>query len=131
VPSPLVIDASALVELLIQSPRATAIESAIGDRRLIAPDILNVEALQSLRGLQRGGALTEDRAAAAVRRLVESRVARVPTQALLHEAWSLRHNLSAYDACYVALARTLGCPLLTADGPLSRAPDLGVTTIVV
>jgi predicted nucleic acid-binding protein len=131
VPSPLVIDASTLVELLIQSARATAIDSAVGDRRLIAPDILNVEALQGLRGLQHGGALTEARAAQAVRRLVESRVARVPTQALLHEAWSLRHNLSAYDACYVALARTLACPLLTIDGPLARAPGLGVDLVTV
>lgn len=130
-PSPLVIDASALVELLIQSPLSGRIEAAIGERQLIAPDILNIEALQSLRGLQRGGLLTEVRATKAVERLIEGHVARVPTRALLRETWSLRHNLTAYDASYVALARILACPLLTADGPLSRAPDLGVETIAV
>jgi predicted nucleic acid-binding protein len=45
--------------------------------------------------------------------------------------WSLRANLSSYDACYVALARALGCSLLTVDRRMSRAPGLGVTLIQV
>lgn len=130
-PSPIVVDASALVELLLQSPAATRIEGAIGDGDPIAPDILNPEVAQSLRGLERGGALTQVRATRALRRLAESDIARVPTRALLPAAWSLRHNLSAYDACYVALARALHCPLLTMDGPLARAPRLGVPVVVV
>jgi predicted nucleic acid-binding protein len=130
VPSPIVIDASALVELLLQSSAATRIEEAIGDGDPIAPDILNPEVVQSLRGLERGGALTQARATRAVRRLAESDIPRVPTRALLPTAWSLRHNLSAYDACYVALARALRCPLLTMDGPLARAPRLGIPIIL-
>jgi predicted nucleic acid-binding protein len=131
VPSPIVIDASALVELLLQGPLAGRIDEAIGDSELIAPDILDPETLQSLRGLERGGVLTAARAARAVGRLVESRIPRVPTRALLHDAWSLRHNISAYDACYVALARALSCPLLSTDGPLARAPQLGIQLIVI
>ena len=130
-PSPIVIDASALVELLLQSPAATRIEEAIGDGDPIAPDILNPEVVQSLRGLERGGTLTDERATRALRRLTESGIPRVPTRALLFEAWSLRHNLSAYDACYVALARALRCPLLTMDGPLARAPHLGIPVVIV
>jgi predicted nucleic acid-binding protein len=107
------------------------IEEAIGDGEPIAPDILNPEVLQSLRGLERGGVVTDARASRAVRRLAESRIARVPTRALLPDAWSLRHNLSAYDACYVALARALRCPLLTTDGPLARAPGLGIAVMAV
>jgi predicted nucleic acid-binding protein len=45
--------------------------------------------------------------------------------------WAMRANLSAYDACYVALARALECPLLTVDRPLTRAPALGITLICV
>jgi predicted nucleic acid-binding protein len=126
-----VIDASALVELLIQGPRAREIEQAIGDSELIAPDILGPEALQSLRGLERTGTVATSRAEQAVRRLVESPIAFVPTRGLLHETWSLRHNVSAYDGCYVALARVLSCALLTADRSLARAPRLGVSVLAV
>jgi predicted nucleic acid-binding protein len=41
-------------------------------------------------------------------------------------AWQLRSNVSAYDALYVAAARLSNAPLLTADGPLARAPRLGI-----
>jgi predicted nucleic acid-binding protein len=131
VPSPIVIDASAFVELLLQSPAAAGIEQAIGEDDPIAPDILNPEVVQSLRGLERGGTLTQVRATRAVRRLAESDIARVPTRVLLPTAWALRHNISAYDACYVALARALHCPLLTMDGRLARAPHLRIPVVVV
>jgi predicted nucleic acid-binding protein len=131
VPSALVIDASALVELLLRTPLGAGVDRAIGDADLIAPDVVNPEVMQSLRGLERGGQLTEARASKAIARLAESEISRVPTRALLQEVWSLRANLSAYDACYVALARVLGCALLTTDRPLTRAPNLGVPLIVV
>jgi predicted nucleic acid-binding protein len=131
VPSPIVLDASALVELLIQGPRASVLDEVIGDGESIAPDVIYPEVLQSLRGLERGGALTAERASLAMRRLAESPIGRVPARTLLPGAWSLRHNVSAYDACYVALARILGCPLLTADGRLAGAPRLGIALIVV
>jgi predicted nucleic acid-binding protein len=131
VPSPLVIDASALVELLLQSTRGTEVKRAIGDAELIAPDVVNPEVMQSLRGLERGGKMTSERASKALSRLADSQISHVPTLALLQEAWSMRANLSAYDACYVALARALDCALLTTDRPLTRAPNLGIPLIVV
>jgi len=97
----------------------------------MAPDVLNPEIVHALRGLERGGKLTSARASRAVERLSRDAITRVPTLGLLREAWSLRANLSAYDACYVALARALDCPLLTVDGPMKRAPNLGVTLIAV
>jgi predicted nucleic acid-binding protein len=130
-PSPLVIDASALVELLLQSATGKRVERAVGEAELIAPDVVNPEVAQSLRSLERSGKLTSDRASTAIARLAEGTVGRVPTRMLLNEIWSLRENLSSYDACYVALARALDCPLVTTDKPLTRAPKLGVTLIVV
>lgn len=130
-PSPIVIDASALVELLLQTAVGTRVERAIGDAELVAPDVLNPEVMHALRGLERGGKLKSARASKAVGRLSREAITRVPTLGLLPEAWSLRANLSAYDACYVALARALDCPLLTVDGPMKRAPNLGVTLIAV
>lgn len=131
VPSPVVIDASALVELLLQTDTGRRVEQAIGEATLMAPDVVNPEVAQSLRGLERGGKLTSARASRALARLVESELSRVPTAVLLKDIWSLRANLSSYDACYVALALALGCPLLTVDRRLTRAPDLGVTLICV
>jgi predicted nucleic acid-binding protein len=129
--SPIVIDASALVEVLLQSDKGRGVERAIGNSELLAPDVMNPEVVQSLRGLERGGKLTSARASQAIDRLVETDIARVPTRMLIREMWSMRENLSAYDACYVALARALNCPLLTVGRPLTRAPNLGVTLICV
>lgn len=130
-PSPVVIDASALVELLLQSVVGERVERAIGNAELVAPDVVNPEVVQSLRGLERGGKLSSARASEAIARLAESEISRVSTRMLLRDMWSLRANLSAYDACYVALARALNCPLLTVDRPLTRAPGLGITLICV
>jgi len=126
-----VIDASALVELLLRSNTGARVERAVSDAALVAPDVVNPEVVQSLRGLERGGKLTSARASTAIGRLAESEISRVPTKVLLREMWSLRANLSSYDACYVALARALSCPLLTVDRRLTRAPRLGVTLICV
>jgi len=129
--SPIVIDASALVQLLLRTSGGERAERAIGASPLVAPDVVNAEVAQALRGLERGGKLTGARASQALARLVESAVTCMPTRALLREAWALRANLSLYDACYVALARELDCSLMTSDGPLTRAPRLGVTLIQI
>lgn len=126
VPSRIAIDASALVELLMETSSGHRIARLVAGAQLIAPDIINPEVMQSLRGLERAGKLSSERAATAVSRLVHSPIRRVPTTGLINDAWSLRFNLSAYDACYVALARALDCPLLSTDAPLRRAPLLGV-----
>jgi predicted nucleic acid-binding protein len=125
----LVIDASALVELLLGSAAGKRVGRTIGDADLVAPDVVNPEVAQAMRGLERGGKLSSERASTAIERLAESSISCVPTSPLLREIWALRTNLSSYDACYVALARALGCPLLTIDRALARAPDLGVTLI--
>jgi predicted nucleic acid-binding protein len=127
----IVIDASALVELLLSGARSVAIGEAVGEARLLAPDLVNPEVMQCLRRLERARKITAERASKALSRLCEGGVSTMPTGRLTFEAWSLRHNLSAYDACYVALARVVRCPLLTADGPLARAPGLGIALIVV
>ena len=49
-----------------------------------------------------------------------------PTAHLAPLAWQYRHNLSAYDALYVATARTHDLPLLTTDARLTRAPGLDI-----
>lgn len=53
-------------------------------------------------------------------------VRRMTTSGLITQIWSLRRNVTPYDACYVALAKRLPAPLLTLDLRLARAPGLGV-----
>jgi predicted nucleic acid-binding protein len=128
---PVVIDASALVELLVQSRRAPAVVQAVGSAEMVAPDVINPEVLSALRRLERTGKLRAGRASQAVDDLLDAGVRCFPTLPLVPEAWTLRANVSATDACYVALARDLGCPLVTRDLRLSRAPGLGVPMITV
>jgi predicted nucleic acid-binding protein len=130
-PSQIVIDASALIELLTHTPLAFKVDQAIGDAELIAPDVLNPEVLEGLRGLERGGQLTSERASLAAERLGESKIERIPTTEFLRKIWTMRANVSAYDACYVALASAFDCPLLTSDKKLTRAPVLGVRMLPV
>jgi predicted nucleic acid-binding protein len=125
--SQIAIDASAFVELLLRTPVGLAMAGIVAGAELVAPDVINPETLQTLRGLERGGKLSNERASKGVARLTSSNLRRVPTVGLMWDAWTLRANVSAYDACYVALARALDCPLLTTEVPLQRAPGLGVT----
>jgi predicted nucleic acid-binding protein len=128
---PVVVDASALVELLLQTQRSAGVLQAVGSTDMVAPDVINPEVLSSLRRLERIGKLQASRAIQAVDDLLDAHVRRFPTLPLLPAVWTLRANVSSFDACYVALARDLGCALVTGDLKLSRAPRLGVPLVTV
>jgi predicted nucleic acid-binding protein len=128
---PVVIDSSALVELVIKSERASAVAQAVGATDMVAPDVVNPEVLAALRRLERAGELAPQRAVQALDDLMDAPVRRLSTLPLLAEAWTLRANVTAADALYVVLARILRCPLVTADRKLSRAPNLGVPMLTV
>jgi predicted nucleic acid-binding protein len=98
---------------------------------MVAPDLINPEALSALRRLERAGTLSRARAGQAVADLIDAPVRRVLTARLIEAAWTVRANLSPYDACYVALARALDCALITADARLAAAPRLGVRVLPV
>jgi predicted nucleic acid-binding protein len=68
------------------------------------------------------GALSTRQANGAIDDLLALPVVVYPTAPLLGRCWQLRGNVTAYDACYVALAEALDCTLLTADANLARAP---------
>jgi predicted nucleic acid-binding protein len=93
---------------------------------LLAPELLDVEVVSVLRWAVLHQKLEEHRALLALEYFINWPVDRIPHTALVREAWQHRHNVSAYDAFYVAVARAYDVPLLTADGPLTRAPALGI-----
>ena len=119
-----VIDAGALLELLLRTLRAESVQAVVADRQLIAPAVIDAEVLSALRGLERTRALSPERAAVAVADLRQAPLERYPLHPLLERAWSLRDHLHAYDALYVALAVELDCPLITTDDriPSPRLP---------
>ncbi len=127
----IVVDASAMVNVLCRFPLAARLEPQLGGLDLLAPELFDIEVVGALAGLERRGEISPARASEAVDDLGTSPVERFSHAALVPVAWSLRQNLSTNDAFYVALARELGCPLLTTDGRLSRAPGLGITVMIV
>jgi predicted nucleic acid-binding protein len=122
----LVVDASVVVDLLGRF-RPEPIEALLfaGDAALAAPALLDVEVLQALRKLDQQGAIPPSRTDL-VDALRALRIRRYPHVSLLDAMWSLRRQVTAYDAAYVALARQLDAALVTRDARLARAAGLGV-----
>lgn len=118
----IVVDASLVIEALVNDDLGTQILERLmeGRHALIAPHLLDVEVLSGLRGL------------AEVQRIDKTRIdqylsdfARLPVQRHSHELllprmWELRHNFTAYDAAYIALAEATGSILFTCDRKLRR-----------
>jgi predicted nucleic acid-binding protein len=121
-----VIDASAAAEYLLRTPLGLKLADLIEGALLLAPELLDVEVLSVMRRAVLRQQLEARRAWLALEDLRDWPIDRIAHTALLHEAWQHRHNVSAYDAFYVAAARVYDVSLLTADGPLTRAPALGI-----
>src|SRR5262245_38321853 len=89
-------------------------------QNLAAPEIIDLEVMS----VWRRTLIDERRAALALGDLRDLPLKRASHSALLSRCWELRHNLTPYDASYVALAEALDVPLLTADRRISRAPGI-------
>jgi len=120
----IVVDASAMVELLRRTDAGVRIDKRISrdGGPCLAPHLVDLEVLQAFRGLVLVGDVAIDRAVAALAAFASFPLERLPHDALRERVWELRDNLTAYDASYVAIAEAFNCPLLTCDGPLFRAP---------
>ena len=120
----IVVDASAALELLLRpATHERLVERLLGKGELlVAPHLLDLEVVQVLRRFAASGELSEQRAGEAIEDWSMLRITRYSHETFLHRVWQLRHNLTAYDGIYVALAESLDCPLVTCDGPLAAAP---------
>jgi predicted nucleic acid-binding protein len=120
----IVVDASALVEVLLRMPAADRVEEVMFDtgQTLHAPHLLDIEVTQVVRRFASRGDIGSEAGRSALVDLAEFGIERHAHDSFLPRVWELRHNLTAYDAVYVALAEALSATLLTRDRRLAAAP---------
>jgi predicted nucleic acid-binding protein len=125
----IVIDASVLVGVILRPRRATAARERIfrAGERLCAPHLIDVEFVSALRRFTLRGEVDVERARASLLAYRALTIRRFDHRPLLDRVFGLRHNYSAYDATYVALAESLAASLVTSDSRLGNAPNLNVS----
>lgn len=130
--SGLVIDASAAFEYLLQTALGIEIADTLENvSSLFSPELMDAEVMSALRSAVLGGRLSAQRAQTVIEDLIDWEVERISHRHLARYAWRHRHNVSAYDAFYVAAAYTQNATLLTADRRLSRASGLDIDIRIV
>lgn len=119
----IVVDASVIVSVLCDNdPRSNRLRERVADERLCAPELLYTEAISVIRRREASGRITLATSKAGVEALYYLPIVSIPHAALVDRVWQLRHNLSPYDATYVATAELVRAPLLTGDVRLANAP---------
>ncbi len=122
----LVVDASILAPVVADAGAdGRRYRQRLRGEAVVGPDLLRVEVTSVIRRHLQSGRLTPEEADVAIANLLELPITVYPTAPLLPRAWELRHDLSAYDGCYVALAEATHAVLLTADRRMAGAPRIG------
>jgi predicted nucleic acid-binding protein len=111
-----VLDASAAFEWLTRGRHAPTLDRMSVENAWVAPELIDVEVLSTLRRQERAGDISAAAGDRAVENLRQAPIVRYPHLALIAAAWRLRHNVTTNDAVYVALARVLDCALLRPTG---------------
>lgn len=118
-----VCDASAVAALLLDAGSdGQWAAQTINSGQLAAPTLLPFETANVIRRHEITGQISPDQAAQAHADLLDLTVDLWPYELLAPRTWELRHNLSAYDAAYVALAEMIRSTLVTLDSRLAGAP---------
>ena len=125
----IVLDASVVIEILLQSNDGLRIQQRVLDQaeESHAPHLLDVEVAQIARRYLLTGEMSPERGGQMVEDLAALPIERHAHTLFLWRIWELRSNLTAYDAAYVALAEALDAPLLTRDVRLAGAPGHSAT----
>ena len=122
----IVIDSSVLVAALVDSgPHGDWAEEVLANGSLLAPELVRAETTNIIRRLERAKLISTPEANAAQDDLMQLDIELFPFEPFADRIWELRHNVTSYDAWYVAIAEALEFPLATLDEPLSKSS--GVT----
>jgi len=118
----IVADTSAVLAVLCADPPEARLRQRLAeDADLHAPHLIDVEIIHALRRLVASGNVTEQRAMSVRADYSQLTMTRYPHHPLADRMWELRHNLTAYDAAFVALSEALGVPFVTCDARLAGA----------
>ena len=117
----IVVDASVAFEVVLRTSRGLRAAERLADEDLHVPHLVDLEIASAARRLVFAKEISTDVAEEALLSLMQWPLIRHEHTPLLPRIWDLRHGISAYDACYVALAETLGAPLVTCDSRLANA----------
>lgn len=116
----IVIDASAVLEILSRTPTGLSLEEALSGMELQAPHLLDLEVLSAVRRWEFSGIAAPKEAAAILDAFLSMNIRRHTHTPYIPRIWSVRHNLTPYDAAYLALAEALNAELLTMDSGLRK-----------
>lgn len=118
----IVLDASAMVDVVMNEPESRWVLDQLAGSRAVAPAHLYVEVLSALARARRAGAASKDQAGAALREAFGFRVEIAPVSLqLARRALDLQDRIRVLDGVYVALAEDRNCPLVTTDRRLMGA----------
>lgn len=117
-----VLDASVVLSALVDSTHEGRWAASLMETESLAcPQITMAEVSNVLRRMEVAGIISSASAVESLNTLIRLDIESHPFVPYAHRIWSLRHNLTCYDAWYVAVAESLGCPLATMDLRLARA----------
>src|ERR1700753_2996250 len=116
----IVLDASVVIELLTNGDMAEAIRDELArlDESFVVPYLIDIEVVSALRKLAALKRIDAHRSAEFLAQLAELPAERYSHTPLIGRIWELRHNFTAYDAAYIALAEVTGSILYTCDEKL-------------
>jgi predicted nucleic acid-binding protein len=128
----IVVDASVILGALVADKGADKIEKLIAaEDWLVAPELIDLEIANALRRVERLNRMSGDDAAALLSHYLRLRLLRFSVTDILGDIWRMRQNLTAYDASYAALARSLDLPLYTRDAKLAAATGHGAKIVLI
>lgn len=129
----IVLDASAALELLLNTSIGDKVAGIIfsSNETLHAPHLIDLEIAQVLRRFVLKGQIEQGRALEVFDDFSDLGVTRYPHQMLLPRIWSLRDNVTAYDAAYLSLSIELDARVVTCDAALKTIPGFEKRVIVI